>query len=128
MPLPAAKQGDRIFAIDIHMVIDPSSSTSIPLSHPFDGVINGNLSPDINIMGKPAATVGSTAENMPPHIPTLGTFQTPPTNRGTIQNGSPTVNINGKPAVRNGDLALTCNDPADLPVGQVIADGTVFIG
>jgi hypothetical protein len=31
-------------------------------------------------------------------------------------------------AARNGDPAETCNDPADLPVGQVIATGTVFIG
>jgi len=26
------------------------------------------------------------------------------------------------------DPALTCNDPADLPAGQVIAVSTVFIG
>jgi uncharacterized Zn-binding protein involved in type VI secretion len=38
------------------------------------------------------------------------------------------VRINGKPAVRNGDKAMTCNDPADLPVGTVLAVGTVFIG
>jgi hypothetical protein len=31
-------------------------------------------------------------------------------------------------AARNGDTATTCNDPSDLPVGQVIAVGTVFIG
>jgi uncharacterized Zn-binding protein involved in type VI secretion len=38
------------------------------------------------------------------------------------------VKINGKMAARNGDMALTCNDPTDLPNGQVIAVGTVFIG
>jgi uncharacterized Zn-binding protein involved in type VI secretion len=38
------------------------------------------------------------------------------------------VNINGKPAARMGDIALTCNDPSDLPVGQVIAVSTVMIG
>jgi uncharacterized Zn-binding protein involved in type VI secretion len=38
------------------------------------------------------------------------------------------VKINGKMAARNGDIAETCNDPVDLPVGQVIAVGTVFIG
>jgi uncharacterized Zn-binding protein involved in type VI secretion len=36
--------------------------------------------------------------------------------------------INGKPAARNGDTAMTCNDPADLPVGSVVALGTVLIG
>jgi uncharacterized Zn-binding protein involved in type VI secretion len=38
------------------------------------------------------------------------------------------VNINGKPAARNGDTAMTCNDPADLPAGTVVAVGTVAIG
>jgi uncharacterized Zn-binding protein involved in type VI secretion len=42
--------------------------------------------------------------------------------------GSSTVFINGKAAARNGDTALTCNDPADLPAGTIIATGTVFIG
>jgi uncharacterized Zn-binding protein involved in type VI secretion len=38
------------------------------------------------------------------------------------------VFINGKSAARNGDVADTCNDPADTPVGTVVAVGTVFIG
>ena len=42
--------------------------------------------------------------------------------------GSTTVLINSKPAARNGDPALTCNDPADLPAGSVVAAGTVMIG
>jgi uncharacterized Zn-binding protein involved in type VI secretion len=42
--------------------------------------------------------------------------------------GSATVLINGKPAARNADPAMTCNDPADMPAGQVIAVGTVMIG
>lgn len=101
-----------------------------PLPHPFSGMINGNLSRDVKIMGKPAATVGSTADNTPPHIPTPpGTaFQKPPTNKATIAIGSPTVMINGKMAARHGDTANTCNDPADLPIGKVIAVGTVSIG
>ena len=55
-------------------------------------------------------------------------FQKPPSNKATIQMGSPTVKINGKMAARNGDTAMTCNDPADLPAGTIIAVGTVFIG
>jgi uncharacterized Zn-binding protein involved in type VI secretion len=38
------------------------------------------------------------------------------------------VQIGGKPAARNGDVAMTCNDPADAPMGTVIATGTVLIG
>jgi uncharacterized Zn-binding protein involved in type VI secretion len=100
------------------------------LPHPFAGIISGGLSGDVNIMGLPAATVGSTADNTPPHVPTPPgtTFQKPPSNKATIQIGSPTVKINGKMAARNNDTATTCNDPADLPVGKVIAVGTVMIG
>lgn len=131
MGQPAAKQGDQIVATDTHIVIVPGSPpTPTPLPHPFVGIVNGELSSDVKIMGMPAATVGSTADNTPPHIPTLpgASFQSPPPNRGTIQVGSQTVKINGKAAARNGDTAMTCNDPTDLPVGTVIAVGTVMIG
>jgi uncharacterized Zn-binding protein involved in type VI secretion len=130
MGLPAAKQGDQITAVDIHIVMIPSPAGEVPtpLPHPFTGVINGNLSSNVQIMGMPAATVGSTADNMPQHIPLGGRFQTPPTNKAQIIMGSPTVLINNKPAARNGDSATTCNDPAPLPVGTVIAVGTVLIG
>ena len=42
--------------------------------------------------------------------------------------GSATVTIGGQPAARAGDIATTCNDPADLPVGTVVAAGTVMVG
>lgn len=130
MGQPAAKQGDQIMAVDIHIVILPAPAPPTPLPHAFNGVINGQLSPNVNIMGRPAATKDSTAQNTPPHLPTPPgvAFQKPPSNRATIMIGSATVMINGKPAARNGDIALTCNDPADLPVGTVIAAGTVMIG
>ncbi|GER84099.1 PAAR motif protein [Thermogemmatispora aurantia] len=130
MGQPAAKQGDQITAVDTHIVLIPSPGGAVPtpLPHPFAGIINGNLSPNVMIMGLPAATQGSTADNMPPHIPQGGPFQRPPSNRGVIINGSATVLINGKPAARSGDTAMTCNDPADMPVGTVVATGTVLIG
>lgn len=130
MGMPAAKQGDKILGIDTHIVMIPSltGQTPTPLPHPFNGTINGNLSKDVKIMGKPAATMDSTATNTPSHIPQGGQFQKPPSNKATIKMGSPTVKINGKMAARNGDMAMTCNDPSDLPVGKVIATGTVNIG
>jgi uncharacterized Zn-binding protein involved in type VI secretion len=131
MGQPAAKQGDRIVAVDTHIVIVPGTPpVPTPLPHPFAGPIGGSLSGNVRIMGLGAATVGSTADNVPPHIPTPpGTsFQKPPANKGTVQVGSPTVRINGKAVARNGDRAMTCNDPADLQVGTVIAIGTVLIG
>ena len=130
MGQPGAKQGDKVVATDTHIILIPSPTGPVPtpLPHPFSGIINGSLSPNVKIMGLPAATVGSTAQNMPPHIPQGGSFQKPPSNIGTIQIGSPTVKITGKPAARNGDTAITCNDPVDLPVGKVVAVGTVMMG
>jgi uncharacterized Zn-binding protein involved in type VI secretion len=132
MGQPAAKQGDQVVAVDTHIVMVPTSGPPTPtlMPHPFAGMLSGGLSNDVKFMGKPAAMVGSTADNNPPHVPSPpGTgFQKPPSNKATIQMGSPTVMINGKPAARNGDKALTCNDPADLPAGTVVAVGTVMIG
>jgi uncharacterized Zn-binding protein involved in type VI secretion len=133
MGQPAAKKNDQIMAVDTHIVMvpaPPGPPVPTPLPHPFAGMINNGLSSDVNIMGQPAATVDSTADNTPSHIPTPpGTsFQKPPANKATIKMGSATVKINGKKAARNGDTAETCNDPSDLPAGTVIAVGTVMIG
>lgn len=133
MGQPAAKQGDTVVATDIHIVLvpaPPAPPVPTPLPHVFSGMLDGGLSTNVRIMGKPAATVNSTATNTTPHLPTPpGTaFQKPPSNRGTIMMGSATVRINGKMAARNGDTAMTCNDPADAPVGTVIAVGTVIVG
>jgi uncharacterized Zn-binding protein involved in type VI secretion len=115
-------------ATDMHLIQPPLPATPVLTPHPFTGIINGGLSSDVTIMGLPAATQGSTAANTPPHLPIGGTFVKPPANQGTIQTGSATATINGKPAARHGDTALTCNDPADLPAGTVVAVGTVTIG
>ncbi len=133
MGQPAAKQGDQIVATDIHIVMvpaPPAPPVPTPLPHPFAGMLTGGLSSSVKIMGLPAATVDSTADNLPPHLPTPPgvAFQSPPANLATIKIGSPTVKIDGKAAARNGDVAETCNDPANLPVGTVVAAGTVMIG
>ena len=130
MGQPAAKQGDQVLSTDTHIVMIPSPGGPVPtpLPHPFVGQLDGSLSSDVMIEGKPAAVQGSTATNVPSHIPQGGPFQMPPANRGTIQLGSGTVLINGKPAARNGDTATTCHDPSDLPTGTVIAVSTVLIG
>lgn len=133
MGQPAAKQGDKVVATDTHIVmvpVPPGPPVPTPLPHPFTGILTGGLSSDVKVMGLPAATVDSTADNTPPHIPTPpgNAFQGPPANKGTVKVGSPTVKINGKAAARNGDVAETCNDPSNLPAGKVVAAGTVLIG
>jgi uncharacterized Zn-binding protein involved in type VI secretion len=130
MGQPAAAQGDLVSAADTHLVIVPTGPP-VPQVLSFTGPLTEGLSPDVRVGGRPAAVVGSGAINQPPqHLPLPpGTgFSRPPSNRATVQSGSTTVRINGKPAARAGDPAMTCNDPADLPVGTVAAAGPVRIG
>jgi len=129
MGQPGAKQGDMVTATDIHIILIPTPGGPVPtpIPHPFAGTLTMALSPTVHIMGLPAATVGSIATNSPPHIPMGGPFAIPPTNQGQVITGSATVMINGQMAARNGDTVLTCNDPAPLPAGTVIATGTVMI-
>src|SRR5690348_1535143 len=98
MGLPAAKRGDRITAIDIHLIQPPGPTSPIPVPHSFSGIIDGALSTDVNIQGASAATLNSTATNTPPHVPIGGTFVNAPKNKGMIVQGSATVFINKKPA------------------------------
>lgn len=133
MGKPAAKLGDQVVGTDIHIILipaPPGPPVPTPLPHPFSGKITGGCSSNVKIGGMPAATLGSTADNIPPHIPQGGPFQVPPTNKGTIVMGSGTVMINKKPAARIGDTILTCNDPVPAPTCQIIPSGqpTVMIG
>jgi uncharacterized Zn-binding protein involved in type VI secretion len=128
MGQPAAKMGDRIVATDTHLIQPPGPVTPVPTPHPFMGTLVSGLSANVFIEGKQAAVLGSIAQNTPPHLPIGGTFVVPPRNQGRIIQGSVTVLINNKPAARNGDMALTCNDPVDLPVGKVVAVSMVLVG
>lgn len=131
MGQPAAKMGDKVVGTDIHIVMVPTPGGPVPTPTPcpFNGTITGGCSPDVLIAGAPAAVVGSIAMNNPPHVPAGGPFQVPPTNQGTIMQGSPTVLIDGKPAARMGDPVNTCNDPAPAPTSVVqAATATVLIG
>jgi uncharacterized Zn-binding protein involved in type VI secretion len=132
MGKPAATGTHAVIAVDTHIVMVPTPGGPVPtpLPHPFSGQLDGGLVTTVKIGGQPAAVAGSTATNQPAHIPTPpgASFQKPPANRGEVFQGSATVKIGGKPAARMGDPVKTCNDPADAPVGQIIAAGTVLIG
>jgi uncharacterized Zn-binding protein involved in type VI secretion len=94
--MPAAKQGDQIVGVDTHIIMipaPPGPPVPTPLPHPFNGIINTACSTSVKIMGMPAATVDSIANNTPPHIPQGGPFQKPPMNQGKIIMGSTNVMI-----------------------------------
>ncbi len=126
----AAKKGDKVSSLDIHMVDipTPTGPVTVPLPHSFKAELKEKLSKNVNIMGKPAAMRGSTGPNSPKHVALGLRFASEPSNECSVFLGSMTVNINGRPAARSGDLALTCNDPTDLPIGKLDASGSVKFG
>ena len=130
MTQSVAKRGDRIIGEDIHVVLvnTPSGAVPTPTPTPFDGLLTGGLSSRVRVESEPVAVVGSDAPNATPHVAVGGSFQKPPTNRGSVVQGSARVLVEGKPIARDGDLAVTCNDPADLPGARVVAAGRVVAG
>jgi uncharacterized Zn-binding protein involved in type VI secretion len=128
MGQPAAKLGDAVVGVDVHLIKPPGPLPPVPLPNPFTGKITGGVSSNVSINGKKAATVGSSVENSPKHQPIGGSFVVPPTNTGTVVKGSTIVKINGKPAARAGDRVLTCNDPAPAPTSTIVAVSNVLIG
>lgn len=132
MTSPAAKKGDQIVSSDTHTVWVLAGSTEVQMKvkHAFNGIITKNVSSNVNIMGSPAATVSSVATDSAHLVPPPGStrFENPPSGEGKITKGSGTVWINGQPAARNADVAETCNDPSNQPVGKVVATGSVLIG
>lgn len=130
MENPAAKKGDKVIAIDMHIIMipTPAGPAPTPMALAFNGVLDGGLSGNVFIEDQPAATKDSTATNTPSHVPPGGSFQTPPSNRATVQMGSISVLINDRGVARSGDPAMTCNDPADAPSGKVIGASTIFVG
>lgn len=133
MGQPAARSNDPVVGIDIHIVMVPSATGSVPtpLPHPFSGTITGDTIASVKIGGQEAAVVGSEATNSPSHIPTPPgvSFQNPPSNKGKVDSGSTTVKIGGKAAARVGDPVKTCNDPVDADTSAITAGETaVMIG
>jgi uncharacterized Zn-binding protein involved in type VI secretion len=130
MGRPAARQGDKVIGVDLHLVVVPGVGP-VSLPHPFSGTITSATVSSVTIAGAPAATVGSVATNSPAHIPTPpGTsFVRPPANRGEVSVGSTSVTIGGKAAARLGDPVRTCNDPADADTSAITSGvTTVTIG
>jgi uncharacterized Zn-binding protein involved in type VI secretion len=122
---PAANAASMVVATDIHLVLVPTPGGPVPtpLPHPFVGRMDSGLVQTVMIGGQPAANVNTGARNVVPHIamPPGTSFAKPPSNTARMLLGSTSVMVGGSFAVRNGDTAMTCNDPADMPVGQVIA-------
>jgi len=128
MGTPAIVQADQVSgSCAIHQVPSPSSGAPQPAPPmPFNAPLLQGLSPNVRIGGKPAATLGSSGTNTPPHV---GLHASDPYAVATMQigrvlGGSPTVLIGGQPAATASSQATCCATPGSL----VPSIATVLVG
>jgi uncharacterized Zn-binding protein involved in type VI secretion len=78
------------------------------------------------IGGKPAAVVGASGMNVPPHVGLHPSdpFLAPPVQMGRVTGGSPTVLFGGQPAASATSVCICCVVPGQL----VPTVTTVLIG
>src|SRR5207249_8122780 len=127
------KLDDTVKGKDQHDVYytDNSGKHSSTQEMEFKGTIFGNCSGNVRINSKAAATVGSKAKNSTDHTVTAPAtnFEHPPSNEGTISEGTNQVKINGKGAAYDGSHATTCNDKGQTNNSSVEVSGAnVFVG
>jgi len=128
MGTPAIVMGDRVTGVcPIHLFPNPASGVPQPGPPiPFSAPITIGVQPTVLIGGKPAAVMGCSGLNAPPHIglhPTDPYFA-PPMQIGRITSGSATVMIGGQPAATVASVATCCATPGSL-IPSVM---TVLIG
>lgn len=127
MGAPAIVRNNRVIGTcPIHQIPAPSGTAPAgPL--PFSAPLTEGLIDSVRIGGQPAAVMGSSGSNTPPHLGLHASdpFAVAKTQVGRITNGSPTVLIGGKPAATATSQALCCGPtPGKLVPGVP----TVLIG
>lgn len=128
MGVPAVVMTDRVVGIcPSHLVPNPATGLPQPAGPlPFAAPMLLGVTPTVLIAGKPAAVVGSSGMNVPPHagLHPADPFALPAAQIGRIVNGSATVLIGGKPAATTGPGGMCCATP-----GEVVGSAeTVLIG
>lgn len=126
MGSPAIVAGDKVMGTCPNHLIPSPSGTAPAGPLPFSAPISLDTIATVLIGGKPAAVVGSSGYNMPPHVGIVdGAFATPTSQVGRILTGSPTVLVGGKPAATSSSSAAMCVTPASTVVPTVMS---VLIG
>lgn len=113
MSAPAIVLGDRIVGVCPNHLI-PASPTAPAGPQPFSAPLSLGLDSTVMIGGKPAAVLGSSGYNTPPHIPLADAWAVPTMQEGKVLSGSPTVLIGGKPAATAQSSCLCCATPGQL--------------
>jgi RHS repeat-associated protein len=134
----ASKWFDPVLGVDIHIILVPSPAGPVPtpLPNPFVGMVydpagmafsigfgaaTGGVSFTL-VNGLPVTNTGTGATNKMtmPHLPVPGPFQKPPADSADLMFGGLHVQFGGSHVVRLGDMALSCNDPVEMPVSTVL--------
>jgi uncharacterized Zn-binding protein involved in type VI secretion len=128
MGAPAIVMGDKIQGVcAIHQIPNPASGVPQPgPPMPFSAPITIGTVATVQIGGKPAAVMGCSGMNTPPHVGLHATdpYMAPPTQIGRILAGSATVMIGGQPAATATSQCTCCVTPGSL----VPTVTTVLIG
>jgi uncharacterized Zn-binding protein involved in type VI secretion len=129
MGTPAVVMGDKVTGTcAIHQIPNPASGAPQPSPPmPFSAPLLQGLVPDVLISGKPAAVMGSSGYNTPPHVGLHPSdpYMVPTMQEGRVVVGSATVLIGGKPAAKTGCQVSTC---AQVPGTIAGTASTVLIG
>jgi uncharacterized Zn-binding protein involved in type VI secretion len=126
---PAAVMGDKIVGMCMgHQIPSPPAGNPGPAPPmPFAAPLLQGLATKVLIAGKPAAVVGSSGINTPPHVGLhlSDLFVTPTAQQGRVVGGSTTVLIEGKPAAKTGSQAVI---DFGLPGNLIGSAATVLVG
>ncbi len=127
MGAPAIVMGDQVQGTcAIHQVPSPAGNPMPGPPMPFSAPLTTGLCTTVLIGGKPAAVLGSSGINTPPHVGLHASdpFLAPPLQVGRVVSGSPTVLFGGQPAASTTASATCCMTPGTL----VPSIATVLVG
>jgi uncharacterized Zn-binding protein involved in type VI secretion len=127
MGAPAIVMGDQVQGVcGIHQVPSPVGNPMPGPPMPFSAPLTLGLCQTVLIGGKPAAVLGSSGYNTPPHVGLHASdpFLAPPMQIGRVVSGSLTVSFGGQPAASSSASASCCATPGTL----VPTTATVLVG
>jgi uncharacterized Zn-binding protein involved in type VI secretion len=110
MPAPVIVLGDTINGMcPLHQIPGPVGNPQPGPPMPFSAPLTMGLCTTVFVGGKPAAVMGASGYNTPPHVGLhpADPFMVPPMQVGRVVSGSPTVFFEGKPAA-NATASVTC--------------------
>jgi len=127
MGAPAIVMGDQVQGVcAIHQIPSPVGNPMPGPPMPFSAPLTTGLCTTVLIGGRPAAVLGSSGVNTPPHVGLHASdpFLAPPLQVGRVMSGSPTVLFGGQPAASAAATATCCMTPGTL----VPSTTTVLVG